>query len=405
MKNILTLLVLLSIIACNGSQQNNQQEADKSAQQPIEQVIEEGLEFSAQQYSKMVESLPDPARYPRTTETDGSLRTNDTRWWTSGFFPGSLWYLYEATGDPKWRTEAEQRTAPIEKEKTNTRTHDLGFMLFNSFGHGYRLTGNEQYREIMLTGAESLSTRFEPNVGCIRSWDHGDWEFPVIIDNMMNLEFLFWASREADEPRFREISLHHADTTQKHHYREDYSTWHVVSYDTSTGEVLEKVTHQGYSDESSWSRGQAWGLYGYTVMYRETKDPKYLEHAQHVADFILEHPNMPVDLIPYWDYDAPNIPDEERDASAAAIISSALIELSQYAEGEKAEQYLSNAKTIVRNLSSPAYRAELGANNNFILMHSVGSKPANSEVDVPLSYADYYYIESLLRLKEMLTEA
>jgi len=396
MKNIILIASLLLFYACTTMQQ-------EQAEQPIGEVVEEGLDFAVEQYKGMLEALPDSTQNPRTIRND-TIKTIKTRDWTSGFFPGSLWYLYEYTQDPKMKEAAVARTAPLEIEKNNVRTHDLGFMLYNSFGNAYRLTGNEAYREILLTGAVSLTSRFHPNVGCIRSWDHGDWQFPVIIDNMMNLEFLFWATAAGGDQRYTEVCLSHADTTILHHYRDDFSTWHVVDYDTITGEPIAKMTHQGYADESSWARGQAWGFYGYTMTYRETQDPKYLAHAQNIAAFLLDHPNLPEDYVPYWDFDAPNRPEEERDASAGAIMASALLELSQYTAGKDSSRYVNAAEKIIRSLSSDDYRAPLGENKNFILMHSVGSKPHDSEIDVPLNYADYYYIESLLRMKDLLND-
>jgi rhamnogalacturonyl hydrolase YesR len=372
---------------------------DKKQKPELAGIIDDGLKFSLEQYKRMAESLPDSTRLPRTTHTDdGSLVTSGTDWWCSGFFPGSLWYLFEYSKDQYFLVEAINRTAPLEKEKLNTGTHDLGFMLYNSFGNGYRITGNPEYRDILLTGATSLISRYNDTTGCIRSWDHGNWSFPVIIDNLMNLEYLFWATRATGDSVFYNIAVSHIDKTIQNHYRSDWSCYHVVDYNPSTGEVIQKQTAQGAFDESAWSRGQAWGLYGLTVAYRETGNKRYLEVARNIANFILKHPNLPDDMIPYWDFNAPEIPDAKRDASAAAIISSALLELQRYVDKKLSKEYLIAAEKIIRTLSSPAYRAEPGDNNNFILMHSVGSLPANSEVDVPLSYADYYYIEALMRL-------
>jgi rhamnogalacturonyl hydrolase YesR len=294
-----------------------------------------------------------------------------------------------------------RRTAPLEKEKLNTGTHDLGFILYNSFGNGYRLTENPIYKDILLTGAESLISRYNDTVGCIRSWSWGNWKFPVIVDNMMNLEYLFWATKMTGDSTYYKIAVSHSEKTIRNHLRADWSSYHVVDYDPSSGEVVLKQTHQGASDESAWARGQAWGLYGFTVVYRETGNLKYLEVAKNIANYILNSPNLPEDMIPYWDFNAPEIPDAKRDASAAAIISSALLELQKFVDKDLSRKYLKAAEKIIRTLSSPKYRAKLGENNNFILMHSVGSLPANSEVDVPLSYADYYYIESLMRYREI----
>jgi unsaturated chondroitin disaccharide hydrolase len=372
-------------------------------EQILSQIIDEGLRFSVDQYKRMAKSLADSTQFPRSTNPDdGSLLTSGTDWWCSGFFPGSLWYLFEYSKDQDILVEAMKRTAPMQNEKLNTGTHDLGFMLYNSFGNGYRLTGNPIYKEILIAGAKSLISRYNDKVGCIRSWDHGKWSFPVIIDNMMNLEYLYWATRITGDSTFFKIAVNHTNRTIQNHFRNDWSSYHVVDYNPSTGEVIQKQTAQGAFDESAWARGQAWGLYGFTVAYRETKNERYLEVAENIADFILKHPNLPEDMIPYWDFNAPEIPYAKRDASSAAIISSALLELQKYVDEELSERYLDAAEKIIRTLSSPLYRARIGENNNFILMHSVGSMPANSEVDVPLSYADYYYIEALMRFREIL---
>ena len=374
-----------------------------SKQESMESLIKDRLDRSLQQYELMAESLIDqPDKLPRTIDKDGKLSTAGSRSWVSGFVPGSLWYLYQYSNNPKMLEYAKNYTARMENEKYNKRTHDLGFMLYCSFGNGFRLTEDSLYRNILLLGAESLASRYNSKIGCIQSWDSNEnWQFPVIIDNMMNLEFLFWAAQVSGDNKYRDICISHADETMKKHFRPDFSTYHVVSYDTITGHVEKKTTHQGYADGSSWARGQAWGLYGYAMMYRETKDPKYLEQAEHIAAFIMNHPNLPADKIPYWDFDAPGIPDEKRDASSAAIIASALIELSAYVDAALAKTYLDIAEKQIRTLSSPEYFAEKETNGNFILMHSVGNMNRNSDVDVPFTYADYYYIEALLRYSEM----
>ncbi len=334
---------------------------------------------------------------PRNTEPDGSLRLVVSKDWTSGFFPGELWYIYEYTHDPFWKEQAKAHTEILEREKDNGTTHDMGFKMYCSYGNGYRLTGNQTYKEILLHSARTLITRFKPNTGCIRSWDHHAdvWECPVIIDNMMNLELLFWAFRETNDSTFYNIAVSHARTTMKHHFREDYSCYHVVDYDTITGAIHTKVTHQGYSHESAWARGQAWALYGYTMCYRETALPEFLEQAQKVENYIFTHPNMPEDLIAYWDFNAPEIPNEPRDASAASCMASALYELSTYVPEKKAH-YKEEADRILNNLTHH-YRARLNDDNGFLLLHSTGSKPHQSEIDVPIIYADYYFLEALLR--------
>jgi unsaturated chondroitin disaccharide hydrolase len=333
---------------------------------------------------------------PRTINEDGSLWVVSGGDWTSGFFPGVLWTMYEMTGDDAWKVRATTYTEQLEQEQYNASDHDMGFRMFCSYGNALRLTGNQDYIPVLVQSAKTLISRYYGTVGCIRSWDFNQekWQCPVIIDNMMNLELLFWASEQTGDPVFREMAITHALTTLDNQFRDDYSTVHVVDYDTITGEVRQKNTHQGYADESSWARGQAWGLYGYTMTYRYTKDQRFLNQAEHIAGFILDHPGLPADGIPYWDFDAPGIPDEPRDVSAAAITASALYELSTFSE--KGASYRASADRILENIWT-SYRSGEGENYGFILDHSVGSKPADSEVDVPLIYGDYYFLEALKR--------
>lgn len=393
-KEILALLFIAILMGCTGKDE-------------MDAVIEKGLSVSVEQSKLMAKSIwEQKTLLPRTLDKEGKLITSDSKWWTSGFFPGVLWYLYEATGDTLLKEYACDYTSRVEKEKYNKGNHDVGFMLYCSFGNGYRLTGNEKYKQVLLKGAESLSTRYKDHIGVIRSWDFNRavWQYPVIIDNMMNLELLEWALKNSDNSRFAAIARSHADVTLKNHFRPDYSCWHVVSYDTITGQPEKKHTRQGYSHESSWSRGEAWALYGYVMMYRETQQKHYLAHAKKVANYILTHPRMPEDGIPYWDYDAPDIPDTYRDASAGAIMASAFIELSTMIQGELSRKCLMMAETQLKTLTSPEYLAEPGTNGNFILKHSVGSLMEHSEVDVPLTYADYYYVEALLRYRKVKSE-
>lgn len=372
-------------------------------EEPIQKLIDESLRFSVRQYTLMYDVMKDKTGLlPRTIDESGKLVTSNSGWWTSGFFPGSLWYLYEYSGDADLLEAAKNMTSRIEKEKNNKGTHDLGFMLYCSFGNGLRMTSDTIYKNILLEGTKSLITRYRPVIGCIQSWDSRmGWQCPVIIDNMMNLEFLMWAFRSTGDSAYYNICVSHSDTTIRNHFRDDFSSFHVVSYDTVTGTVEKKQTHQGAADGSAWARGQSWGLYGYTVMYRETGLERYLNQAKKIADFLISHPNMPEDMIPYWDFNAPGIPDALRDASAAAIMASALIELSAFVEKPDSEKYLLTAEKQLRSLSSPEYMAAEGENGNFILKHSVGSIPGNSEVDVPLTYADYYFIEALMRYRNV----
>lgn len=390
MKHICILIACFLLSACANS-------APK-----LETVIDNALAAAEIQALLMAQKYENQeGRLPRTYE-NGQDVSSDSRWWCSGFFPGTLWYLYENTQSPEVLQYAQMYTDRVEREKYTTDNHDVGFMLYCSFGNGFRLTGNEHYREVLFTGARSLATRYNPHIGLIRSWDHNKaiWQYPVIIDNIMNLELLLWAAKQSGDPVFRDMSLSHADKTMQYHYRPDYSSYHVVSYDTLTAQPHIRQTHQGYADESAWSRGQAWGLYGYTYLYRETNDKRYLEQAVNIAAFLLDHPNMPQDYIPYWDYNSPEIPDTPRDASAACIMASALTELSDYVDPERAKKYMQVVETQIRTLASPEYTAPAGENGCFILRHSTGNYPSQSEVDVPLAYADYYYLEALTRLKK-----
>ncbi|WP_316833105.1 glycoside hydrolase family 88 protein [Pedobacter aquatilis] len=335
---------------------------------------------------------------PRTVE-NGQFKMVVSKDWTSGFFPAELWYFYEYTKDRKWLDLAKKYTEDIKKEQYNKGTHDLGFMVYCPFGNGYKITKDTAYRAVIIQAAKSLSTRFNKTAGVIKSWDHnGDkWKYPVIIDNMMNLELLFEATKFTGDSSFYKIAISHADNTIKNHFRPDFSSYHVIDYDTTTrGNILQKVTAQGYANESAWARGQAWALYGFTMCYRETKNKSYLAQADGVANFILSSKITPADGIPYWDYNDPKIPDVSRDASAAAITASALYELAGYSkEGKK---YKAAADKILYALSTK-YTSKLGDNYGFILEHSTGHRPAKSEIDVPINYADYYYLEALLRSK------
>lgn len=354
----------------------------------------------ADQVRNSLGKTPEELPSPRNIEADGTLRLVRARDWCSGFFPGELWYMYEYTNDEFWKEKAMQYTQWLEPLKSYKGTHDLGFMLYGSFGNGYRLNPSAEYKEVLLEGANSLISRFNPKVGCIRSWDHnGDkWQYPVIIDNMMNLEFLFAATKLSGDSLYYKIAVTHADNTLKNHFRPDFSSYHVIDYDTITGEVRNKHTHQGYAHESAWARGQAWGLYGYTMCYRETGDKKYLEQAEQIASFIFANPNLPEDLIPYWDYNDPEIPASPRDVSASTITASALYELSTLVDNGKL--YKDRADVILQNLTQ-SYLVPLNQMHGFLLKSSTGHKPAGTEIDVPIVYADYYFLEALLRKKAL----
>lgn len=351
------------------------------------------IEFLAEQIGPSVYAKVDSLRPQPSADKLGKLRTCDVYDWTSGFFPGSLWLAYELTGDERLLLDAVDYTNKMLPATFYTGTHDLGFMVGCSYGNALRLCPNDSLKTVVIRTADNLASRFNPEIGAIRSWDFGPWNFPVIIDNMMNLELLFQASKLTGDNKYKDIAIRHADKTMACHFRPDMTSYHVVSYNPD-GSIETRQTFQGRSDESAWARGQAWGVYGYTVCYRETGDKKYLEFAQKIADMIISRVKTE-DHIPLWDYDAPNLPTTPRDASAAAVTSSALFELCGYLpDGQK---YFDYAESILRSLSSPEYLAEIGTNCGFILKHSTGSLAHGSEIDVPLNYADYYYLESIKR--------
>ena len=366
------------------------------------------VEYADQQFRYLVadcEPGDTATLLPRALSNDGELIHEIPLGWTSGFFPGALWYMYELTGDKWWADKAIRHTEILEPAQYYTGDHDVGFMIGCSYGNGLRLTGNEAYKPIMVQAAKSLLTLYRPNAKTILSWPSSDmatrkgWIGVVIIDNMMNLELLFEVSKLTGDPTYAEVAVTHANTTLKNHYRPDYSCYHVVDYNMETGEIHTKQTAQGYADESVWSRGQAWGLYGFTMCYRYTKDPVYLAQAENIADFLLNHPNLPEDLVPYWDLECPDIPDTYRDASSASIIASALYELSGYSEN--GALYKGKADKMVESLSAAPYRPEIGTNHGFLLLSSVTSIPHGVDIDVPLNYADYYYLEALVRKRNI----
>lgn len=385
MKNKILLLagiLLVAITACTRS--------DKKVE-----ALKHAIDVAEYQLKQSAAEFDTTQLFPRSWKAD-KFRAVDAYDWTSGFFPGSLWIGYQLTGDEALKAEAEKYTARLHEIPAYKGTHDLGFMVFCSYGMQQAVENDETSAAAIVEASNSLSSRFCDSIGAIRSWDFGPWNYPVIIDNMMNLEMLFWASRHTGDRTYYDLAVRHADKTLANHFREDNSSYHVISYNND-GTVESKGTFQGFADDSAWARGQAWGLYGYTMCYRETGFERYLEHAQKIAELIMNHPNTPEDRIPYWDYNAPNIPDAPRDTSAAAVMASALFELSTMVEGELSQRYFDYGETLLMALSSDAYLAKKGENGGFILMHAVGHLPANSEIDVPLNYGDYYYLEAIRR--------
>jgi len=357
------------------------------------------IERADQQYSKTLETLPDTNRIPRNAHPDGTWNMVKKGSWVSGFYPGVLWHLYALTGDEKWHRAGEAALLKLDSVQFFGYDHDIGFRIFNSFGSALRFTKDSSYIPVILDAAETLESRYDPVTGVIRSWDwHDQWQYPVIIDNMMNLELLFWAARETGDSEMEKVAMSHAEHTMENHFRDDYSTYHVLDYDTLTGEVREKVTFQGYADSSMWARGQAWAIYGFTMAARETGRENFLSQAQSAAAIFLER--LPEDGVPYWDFDAPGIPNAPKDASAAAITASALLELADLVD-EQADQlrYRNAAVALLNALATEDYLAKLPQQG--LLLHSTGHQPGNSEIDEHIIYADYYFLEALLRLKEL----
>ena len=371
-----------------------------SCQESMPRLTTRVLDVAAQQFKLMDQRLPE-GLMPRTVNSDGEMRNDKITWWCSGFYPGSLWYVYEGTGDPEIKALAEKYTHYLDTIVRARTHHDIGFQVNCSFGNAYRLTGDKQYLPVMEAAAAKLARRFSPVTGTIKSWESSaKWIYPVIIDNMMNLELLEEGAKLFNCDSLNQIACTHARTTMKNHFRDDYTTFHLVNYDPEDGHVIFRRTVQGLADESAWSRGQAWALYGYTMMARETGEADFLDQAGHIARMLLDR--LPEDGIPYWDFDDPKIPDVPRDASAGAIMASAFVDLSTLTPDKAlASDCLKMAEKQLRTLSSEEYLAPVGENGNFLLRHSVGNLPGNSEVDVPLTYADYYYLEALLRYRKL----
>ncbi|MBP3303367.1 MAG: glycoside hydrolase family 88 protein [Muribaculaceae bacterium] len=378
----------------------------------VEVDVDADLEYCAAQVERSLHELSsDSTDY---TMMPRNIASTDTVWhcrkatpdeWCAGFWPGILWYDYEMTGNEVVREEAERYTASLEYlSQRPAFDHDLGFLVFCSYGNGYRLTHNPKFKQIILNTADTLATLYNPRVGTILSWPRNVEMLGghnTIMDNMINLEMLFWAARNGGSHRLYDIAVKHAETTMKHHFRPDYTSYHVAVYNPTSGEFIKGMTHQGYSDDSMWARGQAWAIYGYTVVYRETKDPRFLDFACKVADVYLA--GLPDDYIPYWDFNDPSIPDAPRDASAACVVASALLELQGFCQDEKKSVYMDAARHMLAALSTDSYRS--GAHRPSFLDHSTGHKPAGSEIDASIIYADYYYIEALSRMKKLESES
>jgi unsaturated chondroitin disaccharide hydrolase len=379
-------LTALVVISCENK------ETEETA---LIRQIDENFAFARKQYLGMIANMDDKNKVPRSVKPDGSTYYVKPVDWTSGFFGGSLFYIFEATGDEEIKNSAIHFTEYIAEQQWDSTQHDTGFQIFCSYGNGLRLLGTEEYKEVIYNTSNTLCSRYNETIGAIRSWDFGDWDYPVIIDNMMNLEMLYWAGKNFNEPRFTEIANRHALVTIENHFRDDYSSVHVVDYCQQTGGVHGTQTFQGLHDDSAWSRGQAWGLYGYVMSFRETGNEVFLDQANKIAGLIIS--KLPDDYIPFWDFDLPSTEGAPRDASTAAITASALIELYHFTQNE---EYKRVATEMLKELMSPKYRAELGKENHFLLKHSTGHFTHNSEIDTPINYADYYFLEAMLRYKK-----
>ncbi len=371
---------------------------------PIKKVIKDHVRVADVQVKALAAASDNgtEVKIPHTFQ-NGKIKFVGKSAWTSGFFAGTLWEMYALTGDKTFADYAKRQTDNLEEIKFLTSHHDIGFMMNSSFGGALEyapdLVDQKAYKDVLIQSAKSLCTRFHPGAGIIQSWNTSEkWLCPVIIDNMMNLELLFKATQFSGDSTYWKVAVSHADKTLQNHFRSDYSTYHVVDYDPETGEIRAKQTAQGYGDETAWARGQSWGLYGFTMAYRFTKDQRYLDQAEHIANFLLTNKTMPEDLVPYWDFDCPDIPNTYREVTCAAIMASAFCEL--YSITGK-QLYLDSADKIITSLAKPEYRAAPGENGNFILMHSCSTVPGKSEVDVPLNYADYYLLEALIRRQKL----
>jgi unsaturated chondroitin disaccharide hydrolase len=398
----ISILFLLPVFVF-GQQKNRKTKTEKETPYFLNHGLKPGFEpdsifrFALRQYSKATQHFFDTTKAIRTCDSTGKWTTIPKDDWMSGFFPGILWYIYENTQDPGIGSEARKWTQSLENQKYLTKHHDIGFMMYCSFGNALRLNQKPTDKAILIQSAESALKRYNPIVGTIKSWNFKPKDHPTIIDNMMNLELLTWASKTTGNQKYKDVAIKHAETSIKNHFRPDFSSYHVVLYDSSNGQVIKKHTAQGYSDESRWARGQAWGLYGYVMMFRETGKQEFLKQAINISDLFIKL--LPSDTIPFWDFDAPNIPNEVKDASSAAVAASGLLELALLLPDKKqGEKYYNAAVMMLNALSSSKYLAT-SKNYECVLLHSAYHVPKKYEVDVNISYADYYYLEALSRLK------
>ncbi len=344
--------------------------------------------------------------YPRSVNpTTGKWVPNGTQW-ASGYIPGALWYMYQRTSDPQWRSWAETWTDGLRGQTDRPNDHEAGFIIQRSYGIGYRITQNPAYKTVILEACTNLVTdRYNTVVGCFKSWN--SYHFPVIIDGMMILEMMFWGAKNGGNPAWYDMAVSHANQTMANNVRPNGSVWQIVDYDSTTGAILGKYNKQGYNHDTTWSRGQAWGIEGFTIAYRETLDPNYLDTAKRIANYFID--NLPEDYVPYWDFNAPEYPSagQVRDSSAAAIAASGLLDLSTYVSGADKEKFQNAAINILNSLASSAYLAD-GTNSMGLLLHGTGNGTKypdldGGEIDRSLMYGDHFFIEALLRKQQIIT--
>lgn len=397
--NYLIVIFISSLFLFNC--RNTREVTFEELRSPEHLGIDTLLDLYINKYKKFIDSHPDSTLFPRSFQND-QLNMVSSEDWTSGFFPGILWYLYEYSGDINFLKAAKSWTHALKDQSYNTSTHDIGFIINSSYGQGYRITKDDSYKEVLSKSAESLSSRFFDEIGCIISLDEiKNFDYPVLIDNMVNLEILYKTWKWNNNEEYYYIANKHAINTMERHFRPDFSSFQVVDYDSGSYRLKYRGSFQGYSDSTAWARGQSWGLYGFVIAFRETKDRVYLDQSIRIASYILEHENFPKDCIPYWDYLSPDIPNTYRDATAAAILASALIELSSFSEVKQPEQYLNVAKNIIHTMVSQGYITSRNECENFVLNYGVGNYPANTEVGIPIIYGDYYLLEALVKYKNL----
>jgi len=376
------------------------------SQQLPDSLIQNALRVSYEHLEASVLEVKDSTRFPSYAPHNLQWSYFNSGGWTSGFYPGCLWLAYELSGRNEFKTWAKRWTAGLEKEAENTGTHDLGFMFGCSFGNGIKNVSPDEavtYKETLVMAAITLDKRYSPKVGMLRCyWDEPPFSqdttlFPVVVDIMMNLELLFWGTEHGAPASLKEHAISHALNTYRDFVRPDGSSYHVVRYNKDSGTIFNKGQLQGQNENSTWTRGHAWFIYGMTVCYRYTKDETFLTKACLLADYFLKR--LTPDNVSAWDFDSKPEYKDTKDASATAIVSSALFELSTYVKDPtRKEKYLDKATAMLAALCSKKYLAE-GEKTNALLLHSTQylTQPGNQNTDKPAIFADYYFLEAIKR--------